>query len=101
MDDAWGADFGFHPKLPPGSMESGADLAIASCHKSLTGLMQTSGILVQGERIDMERLQLALSRGSAGLRGSFGSGRASGREAQFRNLRRARSGGPRRQGGVR
>src|SRR4051812_11287027 len=60
MDDAWGADFTFHPELPPGSMESGADLAVASFHKSLTGLMQTSIILVQGERIDMERLQLAL-----------------------------------------
>jgi arginine/lysine/ornithine decarboxylase len=60
MDDAWGADFTFHPELPRGSMQSGADLAIASFHKSLTGLMQTSIILVQGERIDMERLQLAL-----------------------------------------
>jgi arginine decarboxylase len=60
MDDAWGADFTFHPELPPASMESGADLAVASFHKSLTGLMQTSIILVQGERIDMERLQLAL-----------------------------------------
>jgi arginine decarboxylase len=60
MDDAWGADFRFHPELPPGSMESGADLAVASFHKSLTGLMQTSIILVQGERVDMERLTLAL-----------------------------------------
>src|SRR5215217_7990430 len=60
MDDAWGADFSFHPELPPGSMESGADLAVASFHKSLTGLIQTSIILVQGDRIDMERLQLAL-----------------------------------------
>src|SRR4051795_4348658 len=60
MDDAWGADFTFHPELPPGSLQSGADLVVASFHKSLTGLMQTSIILVQGERIDMERLQLAL-----------------------------------------
>jgi arginine decarboxylase len=60
MDDAWGADFSFHHELPAGSMQSGADLAVASFHKSLTGLMQTSIILVQGERIDMERLQLAL-----------------------------------------
>src|SRR3954469_15764596 len=59
MDDAWGANFTFHPELPPGSMQSGADLAIASFHKSLTGLMQTSIILVQGDRIDRERLQLA------------------------------------------
>src|SRR5829696_561857 len=60
MDDAWGADFTFHPELPPGSLESGADLAVASFHKSLTGLMQTSIILVQGDRIDTERLQLLL-----------------------------------------
>ena len=60
MDDAWGADFTFHPEMPPGSMQSGADLAVASFHKSLAGLMQTSIILVQGDRIDMERLQLAL-----------------------------------------
>src|SRR5215216_3053104 len=60
MDDAWGADFTFHPEMPPGSMESGADLAVASFHKSLTGLMQTSIILVQGDRIDTERLELAL-----------------------------------------
>jgi arginine decarboxylase len=59
MDDAWGADFTFHPELPPGSMQAGADLAIASFHKSLTGLMQTSIILIQGDRIDRERLQLA------------------------------------------
>jgi arginine decarboxylase len=59
MDDAWGADFHFHPELPRGSMESGADLAVASFHKSLTGLMQTSIILVQGDRIDRERLRLA------------------------------------------
>jgi arginine/lysine/ornithine decarboxylase len=59
MDDAWGAEFVFHPELPSGSMAAGTDLAVASFHKSLTGLMQTSIILVQGERIDRERLQLA------------------------------------------
>src|SRR3954468_23175833 len=59
MDDAWGADFPFHTELPAGSMEAGADLSIASFHKSLTGLMQTSILLVQGERVDRERLQLA------------------------------------------
>src|SRR4051794_39811282 len=32
MDDAWGAAFHFHPELPRGSMEAGADLAIASFH---------------------------------------------------------------------
>jgi arginine decarboxylase len=58
MDDAWGASFHFHPELPRGSMESGADLAVMSFHKSLTALMECSLILVQGDHIDRERLQL-------------------------------------------
>jgi arginine decarboxylase len=60
MDDAWGADFHFHPELPPAAMESGADLAIGSFHKSLGGLLQSSIICVQGDLLDVERLTLAL-----------------------------------------
>src|SRR4051794_12548910 len=102
MDDAWGADFAFHPELPPGSMESGADLAIASFHKSLTGLMQTSIILVQGERVDMERLQLALdgfetTSTSALLVASMDAARRAmavhGRELLERTLALSRRGG--------
>ena len=102
MDDAWGADFAFHPELPPGSMESGADLAVASFHKSLTGLMQTSIILVQGERIDMERLQLALdgfetTSTSALLVASMDAARRAmavhGREPLERTLALSRRGG--------
>lgn len=59
VDDAWGADFPFHPELPPGPIEAGADLAIGSFHKSITGLMQTSIVSVKGDRIDKERLHLA------------------------------------------
>src|SRR3954462_11820932 len=102
MDDAWGADFTFHPELPPGSLESGADLAVASFHKSLTGLMQTSIILVQGERIDMERLQLALdsfetTSTSALLVASMDAGRRAmavhGEELLGRTLELSRRGG--------
>jgi arginine decarboxylase len=57
-DDAWGLDYGFHPRLPPSAMAGGADLAIGSVHKSLTGLGQTSVLSVQGNRIDRERLSL-------------------------------------------
>ena len=57
-DDAWGLDYGFHPRLPPSAMACGADLAIGSVHKSLTGLGQTSVLCVQGDRIDRERLGL-------------------------------------------
>ena len=41
-------------------MESGADLAIGSVHKTLTGLCQTSVLSVKGDRIDTDRLQLVV-----------------------------------------
>jgi arginine/lysine/ornithine decarboxylase len=56
-DDAWGLDHAFSRQLPPSAIECGADLAIGSVHKSLTGLSQTSVLSVQGELIDRERLQ--------------------------------------------
>jgi arginine decarboxylase len=104
MDDAWGADFHFHPELPRGSMESGADLAVASFHKSLTGLMQTSIILVQGDRIDRERLHLAFdgfetTSTSALLVGSMDAARRAmatrGEEALGRALALSRDAGER------
>jgi arginine decarboxylase len=41
-DDAWGLDYAFCSRLPRSAMESGADLAIGSVHKTLTGLSQTA-----------------------------------------------------------
>jgi arginine/lysine/ornithine decarboxylase len=58
-DDAWGTLFPFHPDLPPGAIHSGADLAIGSVHKTLSGLSQTSFLSMQGTRVDASRLQLA------------------------------------------
>jgi len=60
VDDAWGALFAFHPELPPSPLEAGADLSVASFHKSLNGIMQVSVVLVKGDRVDRERLQLAM-----------------------------------------
>jgi arginine decarboxylase len=59
-DDAWGLDYALpgHPDLPEGSLAQGADLAIGSVHKSLTGLQQTSVLSIGSERIDAERLRL-------------------------------------------
>src|SRR5215212_2610828 len=59
-DDAWGLDYALtgHPELPPGALSQGADLAIGSVHKTLTGLGQTSVLSVQGDRFDPERLSL-------------------------------------------
>jgi arginine/lysine/ornithine decarboxylase len=57
-DDAWGLDYSFCSRLPQSAIESGADLAIGSVHKTLNGFAQTSVLSVQGDLIDSERLQL-------------------------------------------
>src|SRR3954471_22362914 len=57
-DDAWGLDYSFCSRLPPSALESGADLAIGSVHKTLNGLGQTSVLSVQGDRIDTARLEM-------------------------------------------
>src|SRR3954454_770418 len=59
-DDAWGLDYALsgHPDLPDGALAQGADLAIGSVHKTLTGLGQTSVLSVGSDRIDSERLQM-------------------------------------------
>src|SRR3954454_5146131 len=59
-DDAWGLDYSLsgHPDLPQGALKQGADLAIGSVHKTLTGLSQPSVLSVGSDRIDAQRLQL-------------------------------------------
>jgi arginine decarboxylase len=57
-DDAWGLDYSFCSQLPPSAIESGADLAIGSVHKTLSGLGQTSVLSTQGDLIDTSRLEL-------------------------------------------
>src|SRR3954466_8214225 len=59
-DDAWGLDYALcgHPELPEGALAQGADLAIGSVHKTLTGLGQTSVLSAGSDRIDSERLNL-------------------------------------------
>lgn len=57
-DDAWGLDYSFCSRLPPSALECGADLCIGSVHKTLNGLLQTSVLSRQGDRIDPTRLSL-------------------------------------------
>ncbi len=59
VDAAWGAHLGFHPKLPPNAIAAGADVLVTSIHKHVTGFTQSSMVLAQGERIDLERLEAA------------------------------------------
>jgi arginine/lysine/ornithine decarboxylase len=58
-DDAWGLDHSFADALPESALACGADLAIGSVHKTLTGLSQTSVLSVRGDLVDRDRLQRA------------------------------------------
>jgi arginine decarboxylase len=48
-DEAWGAHFRFHPRLPEDALEAGADLVISGTHK-LIGSLTQSAMLHLGPR---------------------------------------------------
>jgi arginine decarboxylase len=53
VDEAWGAHLHFHPDLPPGALESGADLVTSSTHKIVGSLTQAAMLhLGRGGRLD-------------------------------------------------
>lgn len=56
VDEAWGPHLGFHPCLPPSAMNCGADGAVTSPHKLLTGLSQAALLNIRGPRIDAARV---------------------------------------------
>jgi arginine/lysine/ornithine decarboxylase len=60
VDEAHGAHFRFHPDLPCSALESGADLAIQSIHKTLGAMTQASMLHLQGDRIDPVRIAQSL-----------------------------------------
>jgi arginine/lysine/ornithine decarboxylase len=79
-DDAWALAYKFHPELPAFALDVGADLAIGSVHKTLSGLGQTSIISLKGSRIDSTQLSLSLesyqtTSGSSLLLGSIDAAR--------------------------
>ena len=59
VDAAWGAHLGFHPDLPKHAISLGADALVTSIHKHITGFTQSSMVLAQSTRIDLERLETA------------------------------------------
>ena len=59
VDAAWGAAFGFSPRLPANPLAQGADVVVASLHKTLGALAQGSVLLARGALVDQERLALA------------------------------------------
>jgi lysine decarboxylase len=61
VDNAWGAHFGFHPRLPPSPLELGADAMLASTHKIVGSLTQSAMLLVaESGRIDMAAIARAV-----------------------------------------
>ena len=49
VDEAHGAHLGLHPAFPPNAMALGADLAVASLHKTLPSLTQTAVLHASGQ----------------------------------------------------
>jgi lysine decarboxylase len=61
VDNAWGAHFGFHPRLPPSPLALGADAMLASTHKIVGSLTQSAMLLVaHSERIDANAIARAV-----------------------------------------
>ncbi|MEH2408524.1 aminotransferase class I/II-fold pyridoxal phosphate-dependent enzyme [Nostoc sp.] len=60
VDEAHGAHFAFHPKLPTPALAAGADLTVQSIHKVLGAITQASMLHIQGNRIDGDRISKAL-----------------------------------------
>ncbi len=61
VDEAHGAHFAFHANLPPSALQSGADGAVQSTHKTLSALTQAAMVHVQGDLIDRDRLSKSLA----------------------------------------
>jgi arginine decarboxylase len=60
VDEAHGAHFAFHPQLPISALAAGADLSVQSIHKTLGAMTQASMLHVQGDRININRVNKAL-----------------------------------------
>jgi lysine decarboxylase len=55
-DQAWGPHLRFCPELPADAMSAGADAAVVSTHKLISGVTQSSVLMARGERVNLARL---------------------------------------------
>jgi arginine decarboxylase len=60
VDQAWGPHLRFCSRLPIDAMSAGADAAVTSTHKLISGLTQSSVLLANGDRLNLKRLQGAV-----------------------------------------
>ena len=56
-DQAWGPHLRFCPELPVDAMTAGADAAVVSTHKLISGITQTSVLMARAGRINLARLE--------------------------------------------
>lgn len=61
VDEAHGAHFGLHPKLPPSALSCGADGVVQSTHKMLGAMTMGAMLHVQGGKIDRDKLRQRLA----------------------------------------
>lgn len=61
LDAAHGAHFGFHPIFPQNGNQQQGDIVIHSLHKTMPSLTQTGLIHVNGEIVDKQQVEAALS----------------------------------------
>jgi lysine decarboxylase len=55
-DQAWGPHLRFCPELPVDAMTAGADAAVVSTHKLISGLTQSAVLMARADRINLARL---------------------------------------------
>ncbi len=55
-DQAWGPHLRFCSLLPVDAMTAGADAAVVSTHKLISGITQTSVLMARGARVNLARL---------------------------------------------
>ncbi len=61
VDQAWGPHFGFHPDLPAGALQLGADAVLTSTHKIVGSLTQSAMLHVADTgRVDADRVARAI-----------------------------------------
>jgi lysine decarboxylase len=61
VDQSWGPHFGFHPDLPQGALQHGADAVVTSTHKIVGSLTQSAMLHVSASGlIDPERVARVL-----------------------------------------
>ena len=57
VDEAHGAHLQFSDRLPPSAMDSNADMSAQSTHKLLGSLTQSSMLMINSARLDLERVR--------------------------------------------